>query len=304
MIDALWFFPVYGIALVITWFPLRVQLVFSDFLFFLIYRVGRYRKDTVYHNLKKSFPGKSEQEIHAIALAYYHHFCDYIVESLSWIRISKEEAKKRFVFKNREVIDELFSQGKSILLTFGHSGNWEWLSNLPLYFPSYQVIAIYKPLSNKYVNRFFIRIRERFGVQTVPMATSLRKIVEFDKKKIPTMTLVLTDQRPMINQIEYWTTFMNQDTPILLGTEKISKKLDFAVVFMDMRKTSRSHYEGTFLKITDRPRETAPYEITEKHVRALEHQIMEQPETWLWSHKRWKYTRQQVADWQAIHLKK
>jgi KDO2-lipid IV(A) lauroyltransferase len=302
MLDALWFYPVYITAFFFTLLPLRVQLMLSDPLFLFLYHIVGYRKKTVFGNLNRSFPEKSEEEIQQIGRAYYHHFCDYIIESIAWTRINEKEAKKRFTYKNHEVINELHRQGKSILLAFGHSGNWEWITNLPLFFP-YQVLAIYKPLKNKYVNRFFTRMRERFGVRTIPMATSLRTILEYEGKKIPTMTMVVTDQRPLINQIEYWTSFMNQETPVLLGTEKISKKLDFAVVFMHIRKTGRGYYEGEFVKITDRPRETAPFEITELHVRELEKQIRQQPWTWLWSHKRWKFKRNEVEEWQAKHQK-
>lgn len=303
MLDALWFYPLYATLYFFTLLPLPVQFVLSDPLFFFIYRIARYRKSTVYGNLHRAFPEKSEKEIRKIALSYYHHFCDYIIESIALTRISEKEVKKRFSYKNPEVISELHRQGKSILLAFGHSGNWEWITNLPLFFP-YKVLAIYKPLKNKYVNRYFIRIRERFGVKTIPMATSLRTIIEYDCNKVPTLTMVVTDQRPLINQIEYWTTFMNQETPVLLGTEKIAKKLDFAVVFMHIRKTRRGYYEGEFVQITDRPRETAPFEITELHVRELEKQIREQPFTWLWSHKRWKFKREEVEKWQAEHQKR
>jgi len=303
MLDALWFYPLYATLFFFTLLPLRVQLMLSDPLFLVLYHIVRYRKATVYGNLTRAFPEKTEQEIRRIARDYYHHFSDYIIESIAWNRIGRREAQRRFTYINPEVINDLHASGKSILLAFGHSGNWEWITNLPLYFP-YQVLAIYKPLKNKYVNRFFIRMRERFGVRTIPMATSLRTIIDYDCRKIPTMTMVLTDQRPLINQIEYWTNFMNQETPVLLGTEKISKKLDFAVVFMHIRKTGRGSYSGEFVKITDRPRETAPFEITERHVRELEKQIRTQPFTWLWSHKRWKFKRDEVERWQAAHQKR
>ena len=303
MFDALWFYPVYYSAWFFTLLPMRVQYLLSDLVFVLLYRIVGYRRLTVYTNLYRAFPEKSPEEIREIALAYYHHFCDYIIESLAWIRVSEKEAKARFTYKNPEVINELYSRNRSILLAIGHSGNWEWLGNFPLFFP-YKVLAIYKPLKNKYVNQFFIKMRERFGLTTVPMATSLRTIKDYDRQKVPTMTLVLTDQRPLINQIEYWTTFMNQDTPVLLGTEKISKKLDFAVVFMHVRKTARGYYQGEFVLITDTPRETGPFEITELHVRELEKQIREQPWTWLWSHKRWKFRKDKVAKWQADNMKR
>jgi KDO2-lipid IV(A) lauroyltransferase len=208
----------------------------------------------------------------------------------------------RFTYKNPEVIHALYARKKSILLTFGHVGNWEWLNNLPLHFP-YKILAMYKPLKNRHVDRMFIRMRERFGLETIPMATSLRAIMDHERNGVLTLTLVLIDQRPPIHQVEYWLPFLHQDTPVLLGTEKISKKLDFAVVFMHIRKTARNCYEGEFVEITETPAETAPREITEATFRELEKNIREQPWSWLWSHKRWKFDRAGIAAWQTENKK-
>ena len=36
------------------------------------------------------------------------------------------------------------------------------------------------------------------------------------------------------------------------------------------------------------------YEFTDLFMRRLEKEINEQPHLWLWSHRRWKHTRQEV----------
>jgi Kdo2-lipid IVA lauroyltransferase/acyltransferase len=302
MADALWFYPVYVLLLLFTLLPLRVQFVISDILYFISYYIVGYRKKTVYENLSKAFPEKSEDEIKRIARNYYHHLCDYLVESLAMLRFSEKEAKRRLTFRNPEVLNDIYKKGNSVLLAFGHYGNWEWLANMQLIFP-FQLLAIYKPLKSQYVNSLFITLRERFGLKTVPMALSLRTIVTYNKEKIPTITLVLTDQRPSKDQIEYWTPFLNQETPVQLGIEKIAKKLGFAVVFMKMRKLRRGYYEAEFITLTENPKETRPFEITEMHTRELERQIREKPDYWLWSHKRWKFNRKAVEQWQSENKK-
>jgi len=302
MADALWFYPVYALLLLFTLLPLRVQFVISDILYFISYYIVGYRKKTVFDNLRKAFPEKSGDEIKKIARNYYHHLCDYLVESLAMLRFSEKEAKKRLTFRNPEVLDKIYKKGNSVLLAFGHYGNWEWLANMQLVFP-FQLLAIYKPLKSRYVNRLFIALRERFGLKTVPMALSLRTIVTYHKEKIPTITLVLTDQRPTKDQIEYWTPFLNQETPVQLGIEKIAKKLGSAVVFMKMRKLRRGYYEAEFITLTENPKETRPFEITEMHTRELEKQIREKPDYWLWSHKRWKFDRNEVEKWQSENKK-
>jgi KDO2-lipid IV(A) lauroyltransferase len=122
---------------------------------------------------------------------------------------------------------------------------------------------------------------------------SFRKLkTEKDNGEI-TMTYFLADQSPQESKIKYWTTFLNQDTPVFLGAEQIATKLEMAVVFFDIRKVRRGHYEIEFKLLSENPKEEAPYSITEKHVRALENRIEKEPEWWLWSHRRWKHKRRQ-----------
>jgi len=78
----------------------------------------------------------------------------------------------------------------------------------------------------------------------------------------------------------------------LPGTERIAKKLDQPVIFVHKKKVKKGYYEVHFIPLFDNPKETAEFEITEKHTRVLEDIIKEEPAYWLWSHKRWKHTKQ------------
>lgn len=293
--QAIIFYPIFLLILVFTHLPLRIQYFFSDFSFFLLYYIVRYRRSVVKSNLEKSFPEKTETERNLIARKYYRHLCDYFIESVSLQGMNEAEISRRFIYKNIEIVNELFSKGKGIILAVGHYNNWEWFAGMPILM-KHKLLGLYKPLNNPYFNELFIRLREKFGGQAIPIAVSLKKMLEFHTKKIPTLTLFLTDQRPVAEHIEYWTLFMNQETPVLLGTEKISRKLDYAVVYGHVRKLRRGYYSAEFSLLTENPRETKEFEITELHTRALEKTIREQPEFWLWSHKRWKFTREKVQE--------
>jgi len=174
----------------------------------------------------------------------------------------------------------------------GHYGNWEYLSTLGLV-SKYPVYAIYKPLKNKYFNRMVKNNRTRFGVMVSPMDQIARKLITCDQEKKPVLTIFLADQRPMYHQIHYWSKFMGLDTPLFLGTEKLARKLDAAVVFLKIRKVRRGQYEMEVEPITQDPNSLKPYEITEAHVRILENLIREDPSLWLWSHRRWKHSIEQ-----------
>jgi KDO2-lipid IV(A) lauroyltransferase len=194
-------------------------------------------------------------------------------------------------FKNPEVLNELFERGKSVAGVLGHYGNWEWLSLLPTEI-NHKVWAIHKPLKNRYFNRMINDLRSKYGVNMVSTGDSFRLLKSEKDAGICTLTYFLADQSPQRSKIKYWTTFLNQDTPVFLGAEQIARKLEMAVVFFDIRKVRRWHYEIEFVVLAENPSEYPKYEVTEKHVRALERRIEADPPWWLWSHRRWKHKRE------------
>ena len=202
----------------------------------------------------------------------------------------EKEILKRFVYRNPEVCNSLFEKGKSILLLMGHYGNWEWCSTMPIYL-KHEVLAIYKPLHNSYYDRFIRKNREKYGVVTVPTDKTLRVMTDYHAKNIPILTMFLADQRPRLAQIQHWIRFLNQDTPVILGPEKIARRLDEAVVFFNVIPVKRGYYEVEFDLLFENPSETEIYQITEAYFSRLEQMIVKKPPYWLWSHKRWRHSK-------------
>lgn len=244
-------------------------------------------------NLKNSFPEKSDEEIKIIARRFYRHLCDSFIESIYILNMSPNEVRKRYRFKNLELLNRLLNSNKSIIVTAGHYGNWEWYVSLALYI-DHQVLAIYHPLNNQYFNELFLRLRMKYGTKLIQMKTAFREMSTAAQNNILTITLFVTDQRPVRSSIRYWTTFLNQETPVLLGSESIAKRLNQAVVYMDVQKTRRGYYEVEFRLLYENPLQTKEFEITEAHTRMLEGIIKRNPEYWLWSHRKWKHKRQVV----------
>jgi Kdo2-lipid IVA lauroyltransferase/acyltransferase len=285
------FYIFYGLSRPLLWLPLRALFVFSDFLFILAYYFPGYRKKVVLGNLRSAFPEKSDKQVRKIAKGYYRHMCDSFIESFAVIGMNEKELKERCVWKNPELLEHYFNRGRSVVSVFGHYGNWEWLSSLPLH-TGYRVLALYKPLSNVYFDRFMKTLRQKFGVIAVPVIRSYPAMLHYHEKNIPTITYFLGDQRPIKEHIRYWTYFLNQDTPVMLGTEQIARRLNQVVVFFTVNKVKRGYYEVEIKPVTENPVSLGPYEITEMHTRLLEEQIRRKPEYWLWSHRRWKHIKE------------
>jgi len=283
----------------ITWifqiFPLRVNYIFSDFFYILGYYVIRYRRGVVAKNLANSFPGKTIKERELIAKKFYKHFSDSFVETLYFDRISVAEGKNCVKFLNPEILNGYLDQGRQVLAFFGHYNNWEWFCNLPLY-TTHRTYAVYKKLKSNSFEQFYINLRSRFGVIPLERSATFRQLVSDHQKGIPSMSAFLFDQTPKFFEIQHWVTFLNQDTPAVLGAEKIAQKLDTVVLFLHSRKIKRGYYEAEFELVTDHARECPKFEITDKCTHLLEQQIIEHPEFWLWSHKRWKHKREKVVE--------
>jgi KDO2-lipid IV(A) lauroyltransferase len=204
--------------------------------------------------------------------------------------MSEKEVMKRFRYKNPELLNDLHSRGKSVILVFGHYGNWEYLAGLQK-FIKHKTLGVYKPLHIRYFDQMFIKSRERFGMQAVSIDKIPRLLAEYRKSNTLNISYFAADQRTLLKNSQYWTTFFNQDTPVVLGPEKLAKKLDSAVVFLKISRIKRGYYESTFTLITDEPAKTANFEITDIFLHLLEDQITEAPFYWLWTHDRWKHKK-------------
>jgi len=279
---------------IIQLFPLRVHYLVSDLLFILAYHILRYRRRVVAKNLANSFPEKTQNERTIIAKKFYRHFCDSFVETLYFDRISVTEGKKCVKFTNPELLNGYLDQGRQVITFFGHYNNWEWFCNLPLYV-NQRCYAVYKKLRNKSFDRFYYHLRNRFGAVPLERGGTFRQLVGDQQKGIPSFSAFLFDQTPRPSELHHWLTFMNQDTPVILGVEKIAQKLDTVVLFLFSHKKKRGFYEAEFQLVTDHGSECQKFEITNTCTQLLERQIKDHPEFWLWSHKRWKHSRERFA---------
>ncbi|MDR2474461.1 MAG: lysophospholipid acyltransferase family protein [Bacteroidales bacterium] len=275
--------------------PWKVLYLMADFLYCWIYHIAGYRKKIVRKNLTQAFPEKTPNEITCIEREFYHFFCDYIVETMKLAHISDDEMRRRMVFKNVDMLNDWLSTGKSCVMLLGHYGNWEWVSSLCLHWRK-EIVAgqIYHPLNDKAFDRLLLKLRSRFGAVNIPMKNTLREIVRMRKSDIQYIIGFIADQRPLLTAIDYWTTFLNRETPMIDGFERIARQTGCFVAFLDVARTGRGYYEATFSLVSQDASTCQPFEIVEKYARAMEKCICKNPAHWLWTHDRWKFKK---ADW-------
>lgn len=280
-----------GILQILSKLPLGVLYRFSDLLFPLIYSVARYRRKVVRRNLVRSFPEKTFNEIRRIERDFYRYFCDVMMETVRQLSMSEEEMRRRMVFSDEELIMEQLRQGKSAMLMTGHYCNWEWALSVSYYTPEgTAVYPVYQRLNNPDFNEYMLQIRGHLGGHCVEKDDLVRSIFKMRKEELVGIFGMISDQSPMKKFIRYRMNFLNQDTPVFLGTEQLARKYDYPVFYLDIQRRKRGYYECKVVPVSLEPSTTPEYEITNRFMSMLETSIRRQPEFWLWSHNRWKHS--------------
>ncbi len=287
----------YMVIIPLSKLPMSWLYRLSDILFVILYRGVGYRKKVVWDNIKGAFPDIQESELEILMKKFYRHFFDLVVESLKMFTMSAEEAVAGCTIVNRELIDYYTRQGRNVMITAGHYNNWEFAAlSLGLQIDGTPA-GIYHPLKNAFFEEKIKSSRGKYGMILVPKQAT--KTFLSSGEGGPFALLMGTDQSPHDARKAFWTTFLGRETAVMYGTEKLAKEHNHVVVFGHIRKIARGKYEMWFELISDEPQETAYGEITLQHTRILEKDILQQPEYWLWTHKRWK--RQRPEDMPLIN---
>ena len=267
--------------------PFPVLYLFSDLVYVMIFHVIGYRKDIVYTNLKNAFPEKTDEEIKKIRKTFYKYLTDLFLETFKTLTVTKRMMLKHCYFDDEAIklFKKLSSENRSIIIVLGHQGNWEWAGNTFSLLLDHQLY----PLKAKKMNDLIRKMRMTFGTKLIAMRDTYKDML--NTRDELNATAFIADQTPSNIQGAYWTKFLNQDTPVFKGTEVIAKKIGYPVVYANVKRIKRGYYVMSAEMLVENPRETTDGQISEMHTRRLEKDIIAQPETWLWSHRRWKHKR-------------
>jgi len=274
----------------ISWLPFPALYALAWLGYLLLYYVAGYRKAVVKQNLSRAFPDKNETEITVLAKNFYRQLSQVALEIIKARRMSKEDFLERVTFTNPELLHQYSENGEqSVIILTVHQGNWEWILHGATSALNIPVDVVYKPLHNKTVDKLIYDIRSQFGSRPLSMAESTRDILR--RRSEFRLFVMVADQSPIRSERGYWTQFMNQEACFYTGAEAIAKMTRFPLLFVQCQRRSRGHYEVTFHEVARPPYEKEGHGIIDRYVELAEEAIRSEPESWLWSNRRWKRNR-------------
>lgn len=269
--------------------PLSVLHAIAFPLYLIGYHFVEKKRNIIFSNLKNSFPEKSDEELEKLAKLNFKHLSYVMVEAIKTGELTEQEIRDRVVIRNPEVVTQHAARGQSVILLAGHHCNWEWIlagCSLQLSLP---IDVVYKPLHDLAVDEHMKKSRSRFNASPIPNKNALIDIMK-RRKEVRGFAMV-ADQSPTRKEEKYWTTFLNQESSFAVGTQKIAQLTKYPVIFVGMKRLSLGHYEIFFEELGQAPYKKEGYELVEKFARTLETTILDHPEDWMWSNRKWKRKR-------------
>jgi len=271
----------------LSWLPLPVlqALAWPGYLF--LYYVAGYRKEVVRQNLSQAFPDKSAREVTKLAKKFYRQLVQVALEILRTRHMGADEIRRRVRVLNPQLIEE-YSGGfrQPVIVLAIHQGNWEWMLHgvrLALDIP---IDPVYKPLHDRELDRLMFEIRSRFGSRPLPMAAATRDILRH--RRAFRLFVLVADQAPIAGERSYWTPFLNREAAFYLGSAGIARATGCPVLFAQCRRRASGYYDVEFREVARPPYGDDEHRIIERYVRLAEAAIRSEPESWLWSNRRWK----------------
>ena len=274
---------------IMAWLPLPALYFIADILYLLLYYVFRLERKLATDNLQRAFPDKPEQQRRQIAATSYRNALHVLFETIHAQHMSETELRRRVQFDNPELLDQLLDRHGKVLAVAAHQGNWEWLEMASSLCMSAPLATLYKPLNHPGIERMLNQTRERFGGQMISAQRALPRLVRFTRER--SIVAVLADQGPQPHEEKHWATFLNQDTAFYPGIEKLARLLEMPLVFTHVTRIKRGYYRVRFERLGEPPWSAAKGELMESYIRAVEQQVTDHPEDWLWVYKRWKYRK-------------
>lgn len=275
----------------LTRVPLPLLYPWSWLIYFLAFRVLRWRRDDAERDIANAFPEKSRAERAAIVERSYRNLADTLVEAFWGFGASAAAIRGRVAMENPEMVRQCVDAGQSVVLLTAHYGNWEWLLLAAGVHFGIEIDVVYQPQRVAAIDDFLREARSRFGSKLIP-----RKEFVYDllsrADQIRCYALI-ADQTPKHkDDPRHWTRFLTQDTAFFVGAGKIAKFLDAKVLYVRMRRVGRGQYAVRLTELAAPPyEEVEDVQIVERYARELERDIRDSPTDWLWLQKKWKIRR-------------
>jgi KDO2-lipid IV(A) lauroyltransferase len=274
--------------------PISIRRVIAFFIAKLFYYLSLKHRLIAIHNLTRSFPDKSLEEIISIAKESYLSVALVLVEFYDIPSFNKDNLNEMITVRGLDNYTNACNEGKGVLLFGAHFGNWE-IGNAALAILTRPFSFVYRILDSRLLEGIITTVRASCGNTSLPKENAMRQMIRLIKKN--TTISILIDQ----NVAWYggvFVDFFGRKACATSGLALLAMHTGAPVLPFFTSRLPDGKYLLEIGKKVDiirsENREADILSNTQNFTNIIEEHIRQYPEQWFWVHQRWKTKLNQV----------
>ena len=249
-------------------------------------KIGPYfrSKEIIHLNIKRAIPNINSKDLKKINKLMWNSYGRVFAEFMFIKDFRAGKLAKNIKVEGQNILETVRSSNKPVIFVSGHFSNFELMA-MYLERSGIELSAIYRPLNNIFLNVFMERLRTKYICkhQIKKGMGGLKKLLLLKKKNVSTALMI--DQRVSEGILS---NFFNEKALTTTIPAQLVKKFDIPVIPIYIERLNGIHFKITINEPIKFPTNSSVESITDYLNKVLEKMIMKKPESWIWSHNRWK----------------
>jgi KDO2-lipid IV(A) lauroyltransferase len=268
--------------------PRGLSLFFGRVLGMLFYLLDKRHRKVALRNLAVAFGDSSSPGVRKkIARRSFMHFGQVLMDLIKFTTLSPKKREALVTVNGEQHLEKALDNGRGALIVTAHFGNWEAGILALARFGKVDVIA--RALDNEFIEAKLRDLRANMGARVIYKNQAARETLRSLKENH--IIAILIDQNVLREQAIFVNFFgKTAATTPALATFHLRTEAPIIPAFC-----YPTHSDGYHLQLHEPvqvtlsgDRESDVTIITQVCTRAIEDQIRQNPQYWLWFHDRWK----------------
>ena len=255
----------------------------------IAYRIDKKHRLVIKQNLEFIYGDRADEKlIEEVSRYAYKNLALNVLFTMERRYMSLDEFQKKVTLVNVEHVQKILDEGRPIIYTAAHFGQWELGGSAISAFVE-PLAVIYKVMSNPHFEKYLLESRAKFGITNVAHHGALKPLMKQLRKK---SSIALLGDTKSSERDGILVDFLGKRAYQVSTPAVLARKLNAAIIPVASFTDDHEHYTVKFYDEIDvhtiEDESEAVLQGTQALADWLTQLIDEDPKQWFWLHRRWK----------------